>query len=38
MSASQSLSKQLAAKVIYAAMQVLKDKGGEAPARDVNSK
>jgi len=35
MSASQSLSKQLAAKVIYAAMQVLKDKGGEAAARDV---
>lgn len=30
-----SRSRELAAKVIFAAFQILKEKGGEAPGRDV---
>jgi len=30
-----SRSRELAAKVIYAALQILKEKGGEAPGREV---
>jgi len=30
-----SRSRELASKVIYAALQILKEKGGEAPGRDV---
>ena len=35
MSKQQSRSRQLAAKVIYAALNILVEKGGEAPGRDV---
>jgi len=30
-----SRSRQLASKVIFAALKILKEKGGEAPGRDV---
>jgi restriction system protein len=33
--AKLSRSRELAAKVIYAALQILKDRGGEAPGREV---
>jgi restriction system protein len=30
-----SRSRELAAKVVYAALQILKERGGEAPGREV---